>query len=216
LGIQQQEETKLIELILLLYQKGIKPAITAWGEWIQSPYSLSALRTAAHLCDIALRKNKTSLLLPFFNYFSDLPQEQRLRLDAYHIWALLLANKWKAAHDLLETYPLEQRQQETSALYPLMGCWVCHEKGKEAAKAYFSGGFDLLYPPVTALLSGYLFQRIDIKKGWLSQAFFWEKVQLFRQLQLFYHCAQQPQQAKIFYQRMKQEYQRVQINYAYP
>lgn len=205
-----EEEAKLIELSLL----SVPQAIQKWKQQIQAPYSISALRSLIHLSDRALTTGKAAQLLTFLPSFSELPSQQHVNLEARRIWALLLQNRWQEAHAALERFGPEQLFQDTSPLYPLMGCWLLEQEGREIAYSHFSIASDLPYPPTTALLGDFLHKRICIEKGWFSQAFFWEKIQLFRQLHLFYHTSRQPQKAKMFYKKIQKEYHRVKLQYS--
>jgi serine/threonine-protein kinase len=204
-----KEEAELIEIALM----PLKESLERFSTKAEAPLSPSAFRTALYLCDLCLRSKKSELLLPFFAQNFLWPKEHRELIASFQIWALLLNNEWQAAHDLLETFSPEELLQERSPLYPLMGCCLWHEEGKEIALSHFSAAGNLPFPPTSELLGNFLHQRIDLKKGWISQAFVWEKIQLFRQLYLFYHCSRQPKKAEMFYKRIKREHQRVQAQY---
>jgi hypothetical protein len=86
------------------------------------------------------------------------------------------AQQWKgASHPLLETDPH----------FFLHGCYLAQEKGPEAALAYLTNISERAFPPTPMLLSHYLIGRINLKKGWIESAFFWEKLKLMQQLELF-------------------------------
>jgi hypothetical protein len=57
------------------------------------------------------------------------------------------------------------------------------------------------------LLSYYLRGKIEDKK----QAFPWEKISLFRQLALYYHCAGSPKKEKEFSKRLKIEIKKLKL-----
>lgn len=85
-----------------------------------------------------------------------------------------------------------------------MGCSLWHREGKEIALSHFSGAIDNPYPPTTALLSYFLRKKIDEK----SPLFFWEKMELFRQLHLFYHCTKQSEKKQLSFKHLKKEMKR--------
>jgi eukaryotic-like serine/threonine-protein kinase len=119
------------------------------------------------------------------------------------IWAYLLKNEWDAARTLLEEYiPTGRSVDEYSPLYPLAGCLLRHFEGEEAALSHFSC-VEIPHPPTTMLLSFYLQGKISEKKGWITTAFPWEKMQLFRQLHLYFHCAGDNGRASYFHRKMK-------------
>ncbi len=210
--INSEEEAKLISLALLPLKEGIEE----WCQHLQEPLSPSTIRSALYLCDHALRSQKSALLLPLFAKPVHWPQEQRIFIDALYVWTLLLNCQWDAAGLLFESLNPEDLLQERSPLFPLMGCYLWNQEGKEIALSHFSGAFHLPFPPTTELLGNWLHQRIDMSKGWMTQAFFWEKIQLFRQLSLLFHCSRQPKKAQLFYKRVKREYAHVQAAYSYP
>ncbi len=82
-----------------------------------------------------------------------------------------------------------------------MGCYLVHEESQKIAESHFSGSIDLPHPPTTMLLSYYL----RGKMGWAPQAFPWEKISLYRQLVLYYHCAKSPKKEKQFVKYLKAE-----------
>jgi serine/threonine-protein kinase len=89
---------------------------------------------------------------------------------------------------------------EYSSLFIPMGCYLVHAEGEKIAKSHFSGSIDLPHPPTTMLLSYFLRE----KEGWMAQAFPWEKVALYRQLVLYYHCTKSKKETE-FAQRLKTE-----------
>jgi serine/threonine protein kinase/tetratricopeptide (TPR) repeat protein len=181
------------ELALKCHEKGIEKIL-------RSSFSELEPRTLVHLFETALNTHQAALILPYFDRL-----EKNLPLDTLHIWALLLTNQWEKAGHLLETYPLEQRMTETSPLYPLFGCWLFATEGEEIAMRHFTTTTPLAFPPIPSLLSHYLMGKIDLEKGWISEAFFWEKIQLWRQLILFYHCAENPEMQRAFEKRLSEE-----------
>jgi serine/threonine-protein kinase len=119
------------------------------------------------------------------------------------IWAYLLENEWHAARAVLEGYiPMGRSVDEYSPLFPLTGCLLRHFEGEEAALSHFSC-VDIPHPPTTMLLGFYLQGKISEKKGWITTAFPWEKMQLFRQLHLYFHCAGEKEKARYFHGKMK-------------
>jgi len=156
-------------------------------------HSTISKRALSHLFQTALDQGKASEVLPF------LTEE----FDNFHIWAFLLLKKYDEAGAILEKYPLEMRTQETSSLYPIFGCYLWATEGEAIAKAHFSGLLETPYPRTTALLGHFLNGKLDLRKGWIKQAFFWEKLQLYRQLILFYRCANNLGKATFFEKELK-------------
>lgn len=115
-----------------------------------------------------------------------LPKEERIFFDAIEIWCLLLQQKTTEAKQLFRKFPRSSFNQENSPLHFVYGAWLYLAEGPEAAHVYFNGVLESPYPPTTALPSHFLAGRIDDRKGWIKQAFWWEKKELHRQIDLFY------------------------------
>ncbi|MES2273678.1 MAG: protein kinase [Chlamydiota bacterium] len=113
---------------------------------------------------------------------------ERTFFDALEIWSHLLQKKLPLAKELFDQYPASLLNQETSPLHFPYGTWLYLSKGRDAAMHHFSSVLDTPYPPTTALPSYFLTGRIDDKKGWIEHAFWWEKKELHRQIDLFYRC----------------------------
>lgn len=106
--------------------------------------------------------------------------------SALKLWALLLDHKWNEAEKFVASLPHELIHQETSPLHFPYGCLLFATQGAEKGFSHFGTVLDTPYPPTTALPSYFLTGRIDEKKGWIEHAFWWEKKELYRQIDLFY------------------------------
>ncbi len=188
--LDEVKEYPELSLALLSYRLSIEKAL--------KKLPIEPTRALIHLFERALEQGRGDLLLPHFNQLPGIP-----KIDELQIWALLQQEEWDKAGQLLEKYPLELRLQETSPFYFLFGCWLLATEGKEIAATHFSSASEHVYPPTTALLSHYLRGRIDLHKGWIKQALYWEKIQLYRQLALFYHCTEELDKVKFFQKRLK-------------
>ncbi len=177
-----------------------------------TPFSL---RCVYCLIERELLRGKSAALISFFDRLSTITNEDRIHFDVLFIWIYLLNGKGGKAQELLERYPQETLADEYSPLYAPMGCYLRQREGAEIALSHFSGSIELPYPPTTMLLSFYLRGKISEKKGWITKAFGWEKIQLFFQLYVYYHCADEQHRAKHFQNLMKRELKRVQIRYPY-
>ena len=131
-----------------------------------------------------------------------LTQGDTLEMNCYRIWAYLLDKKWKEAGEILHKYSLEELTGENSLLHPLYGCWLYATEGKEIAEIHFRGLLEVTYPRSYVLLGHYLNGKITEGSPWHEQAFMWEKKQLYRQLSLFYTCADQSEKAAHFARKM--------------
>lgn len=177
--------------IALLCHKNLKKGL--------EKIELEENRTLFHVLREALDFEKVDLILPLFK---KLPSTKQI--DEYHIWALLLKGNLKEAGDLLEKYSFDEKLNETSPFYFLFGCFLFATEGKEIGLAHFAAASDLPYPPTTTFLSHFLRNQIDLKK-----LLFWERIQLYRQLILFYHCTEDSDQVNYFLKRLKKEFSRV-------
>lgn len=121
-----------------------------------------------------------------------LPKHERTAFDALEIWSHLVRRRKNEASDLFLKYPKTSLQQETSPLHFPFGAWLFLAEGKEAAMRHFSLALETPYPPTTALPSLFLTGKINDKKGWIEKAFWWEKKELHRQVDLFYKTIGKP------------------------
>jgi eukaryotic-like serine/threonine-protein kinase len=113
-------------------------------------------------------------------------KEDRILFDSFELWSLLLQNQIKNAELIFRKYPSTLLTQENSPLHFPFGTWLYLVKGPKMAKAHFSAVLDTPFPPTPALPSHFMSDRIDEKKGWMQQAFWWEKKELHRLLELFH------------------------------
>jgi serine/threonine protein kinase len=198
--LKEEREAKLVQIALTYFERGIDASLKALSKELSSSITNAQMRCAYFLFDRALLDGKTKESLPYFQLFP-----HTTFLDTLQIATCLMQNKWKQAQTLLETYSPEILSDEYSTLFVPMGCYLLHEEGEKIALSHFSGSIDLPYPPTTMLLSDYLQQKIVDKKRWSTSAFRWEKIALFRQLILYYHCAGSPKKEQEFTNRLKKE-----------
>lgn len=115
--------------------------------------------------------------------------EEEISLDCRLIWRDLLENRFQEAFERLSKYPMSILSHEINILHYLLGCTLLALEGEEIAAAHFSGIFDTPFPRSWQIATHYLYSKDFDRKGWMANAFYWEKKQLYRQLRLFYHCA---------------------------
>jgi serine/threonine protein kinase len=199
--LENEKESSLVKTALLYFQKGAKHAFEALCKELSSPTN-GQMRCAYFLFDRALLEGKTEVSLPFFKTLPSTPF-----LDALHIQTCLMQNQWKEALNYLETYSHEILSDEYSSVFVPMGCYLVHEESQKIAESHFGGSIDLPHPPTTMLLSYYL----RGKMGWAPQAFPWEKISLYRQLVLYYHCAKSPKKEKQFGKYLKAELKKMKL-----
>lgn len=113
---------------------------------------------------------------------------QRVNFDAIELWRCLLVKDFRQAARIFNKYPTGAVAQETSPLHFPFGTWAYLQEGPKSAAAHFGAVLDTPYPPTTALPSLFLSKRIDERKGWIERAFWWEKKELYAQIDLFYRA----------------------------
>jgi len=138
----------------------------------------------AALFDQGLTIEGAPKLLPYFDKDS--------RFDVQHIWALLLSGKKRAVEKLLEKKPINN---QSSIYFMLEGCHLAQSKGEDVALKHFDPLLEATFPSTPSLLAHFLKGHIDIKGSWFNQSFLWEKLQLYRQLTLYYTCLDKPRKA---------------------
>jgi eukaryotic-like serine/threonine-protein kinase len=198
--LEDEQEVGLVKIALLYFQRGVDAALKALSDQLSSSATNTQLRCAYFIFDRALLDAKTKESLSYFPFFPRTPF-----LDALQIATYLMQNEWTEAQRLLEIYPPEILSDEYSSLFVPMGCYLFHEEGEQIALSHFGGSIELPHPPTTMLLSYHLRGKIGDKKGWIAQAFLWEKITLFRQLVLYYHSAKSQKKEKEFTKRLKTE-----------
>ncbi len=204
--LQDEKETALIHIALLYFKKGPKAALDALSKQFSAAESNAEMRCAYFLFDRSLLDGKSEEILPYFQCFPNTPSLDSLQISSY-----LMQGALKKAQAPLEAYTPEILSDEYSPLFVPMGCYLLQAEGEQIALSHFSGSIDLPHPPTTMLLSYYLRGKIGDRKGWITQAFAWEKISLFRQLCLYYHCAKNPEKGLEFSKRLKTQLRKMAI-----
>ena len=148
----------------------------------------------------SLTPKQAPALLPYFEQ-SKLPK-------SLHIWALLLAGREGEAKRLLES---EEWGDSASPFYMLQGCYLASVKGERAALSHFDGLIEVNHPKTTTLLGRFLKGEISLQSTWMSEAFLWEKLELYRQLALYHHCLKEPRKAAHYRKMVEKEFSQSQI-----
>ncbi len=145
-------------------------------------------RVLYYIMSNALKHHKFGLIEQYMEQLRTrkMKQRERLSFQAIEAWSFLLQKNWKAAEELFQKAPGSALVQEISPLHFPYGTWLHLKESKEAAAAHFGAVLDTPYPPTAALPSHFLAGRIDHETGWIHRAFWWEKKELYRQLDLFY------------------------------
>lgn len=134
--------------------------------------------------------------------------EESNKFEDLLIWTLLLSGKKREPGKLLEGKPIH----DTSTLYFLLyGCYLAATDGEAAALAHFESLLDTPFPFTPTLLGHFLKKNIDLENSWFKQAFFWEKVQLYKQLTLYYSCLGKPRKAAQYESLVQKEFSKYEI-----
>jgi serine/threonine-protein kinase len=150
----------------------------------------ATLRVVHFLCKQALIQQKMGPLASCLAQlrFVKMDALYRACFDALEVWAHLIQKKLKHAEAILHKYPASFLSQDLSPLHFPFGTWLYLAKGPRPAKAHFASVLETPYPPTTALPSLFLAKKIDERRGWIERAFWWEKKELARQLELFHRA----------------------------
>lgn len=203
-------EAEKIQIACLGHKKGFPLAIQTY--LTQFPGAKNASRALYYLLDQTILKNKIGSLHSeeLFELFIQNQQIAPLGLEL-----LLLQNRWGTAEKLIAYYDLEDLQDDSSVFFPLIGCWLCYKQSEAKATSYLKRAIDAPIPTGQLLLSYFLQGKIA-SKTWNQTALTWEKVSLFRQLRLFFHCAGNQKKAKLYSNRIHKEIHSIHVKYHYP
>lgn len=139
------------------------------------------------LADPAVMGKATAEIL-HANFEKALKQESVLPEKPIQLWHALYEKRWDDAKKIIETVPSEKLSSESDPHFFLYGCYLAKEKGEEEALKHLTNISEKAFPPTSSLLSHYLMGRINLKKGWIDRAFFWEKLKLLQQIELYCQC----------------------------
>ena len=130
----------------------------------------------------AIHKNRMDLVESFLPADLQNPEEQA-RLEALKLWSLLLKKDLSQAKNCIDRWPKKALLQETSPLHFPYGCFLNLTKGTKASNLHFQSVPEMPHPWTSSLPSLFLTGRFEER---LEQAFWWEKKELHRQIELFY------------------------------
>lgn len=184
--------TQYLEVAIKAYES-LEEAIKAFVD-LPNPQKLLFFqqeRVLLFLVEKAIDQRNIGLVHQLLTYAKSLVLSEPTDnlIEIYTIWCLMLEKKWAEVGEHFHQYPIETLSQEKDLLYFLYGCWLYFSEGNAIAVIHFSGGLEVTYPRTWTLFGYYLKGKIAENQGWLQKAFLWEKRQLFRQLALFYYCA---------------------------
>ncbi|MCB1083038.1 MAG: hypothetical protein KDK61_01905, partial [Simkania sp.] len=195
-----------LEIAIQSEDKPIKDCLDLDFSVAPNHLSKREARTLKFLFEKGLSTKDASSLLPYFEKLSKFDKIE-IDLKPIEIWAYLLSDQKQEAEKL---FP-KQIGEITSPYYSLYGCFLAQKEGEKGALGHFESLLNVSYPPTNALLSHFLKGTIELKSPWMQNAFLWEKVQLYRQLSLYYFCLGKKRKASQYEQMIVKERENSQI-----
>jgi eukaryotic-like serine/threonine-protein kinase len=165
------------------------------------------VRVLCYLMELATERQMADLALeqkPLIDK-CQIPESDRLQIDAQLIWAALMAKQWEMATEIFRSYSTEFLAKDTTLLHFLYGCWLAVNEGQAGADAHFGSILEVSFPRSWTLFSHLLSGKLDLEQ-WEQKAFLWEKRQLYRQGELYYHCLGNKEKANHYRQLAQKEY----------
>jgi serine/threonine-protein kinase len=132
------------------------------------------------LMDLQELKEIESLLFSI-----SIPEEFKKEVDLLKIELLLRLRAFEKCQTFFEPYAAELKLP-ISPFYTVYGIFCLATDNEEELIEEFRQLFQLPYPPISALFAHYLSGYISAKTSWYSKSFYYEKVELCRQLELLY------------------------------
>lgn len=197
----------LIDIAVICHEHSVSDGLARFFSLNKMALKHSDVRIAAHVMEEALALGMPEAVCELANkiYELQIHPEDRLLINAYHIWAELLKNNISAAGQLLHSYSVPDLTNENTPLYFLYGCYLQASEGQQIAEVHFSGLLDAPYPRSWSLIGQFVTGKMTENDRWLARAFMWEKRQLFRQLSLFTYCAGQGQLSEHYHKLARAE-----------
>lgn len=205
-GRDLKQILSLLEPLWVSHQNSLKEALSLFFSQRRDDIGVREMRTLVYLLQFALRTDQEELIHESIAKIRPLPlsREDQITLDALEIWAYLKEANPSAAGAFFEKYSLELLNQEGTLLHPLYGCYLYMTEGEEIANIHFAGVIDTPFPRSWALLGHELTNKISESIAWYSTSFLWERRQLYRQLILYYQCANNPD-LEAYYRHLEQK-----------
>ncbi len=165
------------------------PSISQYLKTLKHTPSSYDLRPVFFHINLQLTVKDASKLTKIFKKLNTLKldKESKKLIDVFHIWKLLLNKEYKLANDLLNKHSKEGNENCTSPFFMLMGAYIAANYGIANALSHFEKSIDYSFPPLYSILASSLKWSEKFKENWLENAFFWEKITLYRHSILFYH-----------------------------
>lgn len=194
--------------IVLAVENGLEVGFRAFFALKLPDFGLREFRTLRFLLDRALWDDSDELIERAWKETCKCPfsLQDKIEFDAYRIAAFLMEEKWDKASDIFAAYSLEMLNQESTVLHPLFGCFLRATEEEEIALIHFAGVIEIPFPRSWALLSHEINGKLKEPPSWYEQSFLWERRQLYRQLTIYYHSAEDPEKETFYRQEEQKEY----------
>ena len=147
-----------------------------------------------------LTLNQAPTLLSYF--------KKSKKFDPLHIWTLLLCRQTEEAKTLFEKKPA---QKTCSLDFLLEGCLLAATEGERTALSHFNSLLETALPHSSTLLGHFLKGTIELEGAWFKQAFLWEKIQLYKQLTLYYTCLKKHRKALYYEKKILKEFSKYEV-----
>ena len=167
------------------------------------------IRVLIHLIKkLLLRREYGKIQQIFSRIPPSLDTKEGAFLYAGFLWSFLLENNIPMASKIVQQYKKNALENDNLPIFSAYGVFLHQTKGKKAMQQHFSLSLDRPFPPTSSLLGKFLQQKIDDKAEWGSNAFYWEKQELFLELTLFYRVTKQEVEAKKYERLLEGRYTR--------
>lgn len=201
-------DLQITQAVLSAHQKSLVNGIQSFIASLPAAPTSHTIRSCLHLMELALKKRQSHLVFVLFDQLLkyELDDKTRKDLEAYRIWAYLMEKKTPLSSKVFENFSLQELSQNTSLLHFLYGCQLAAKGDQELASLHFSSLIDQPFPRTYNLGSYYLSGRLTRNKEWFNQAFTWEKRLLYRQLELYFICIDEDEQAQFYHSLEQKQY----------
>ncbi|MCI0382465.1 MAG: protein kinase [Chlamydiae bacterium] len=182
LHLGKEEEVKKLSQRLekISYQEEIQRSLARSEE-------VSTLPAISYLFESGIETEDFDLLEKIFQTMDEttFSPEENFYLKAQSIWKLLLEDRFDLVNQFFIDLPEGWKEQENHPLFFLYGCFLRKVQGEKAALTHFSAASETPFPSLSTLLAQFLLGKRKFEK----KSLFFEKLQLYKQLALFYHCS---------------------------
>lgn len=174
LDVQTIARLQLIQKIVNIHEQGAIESDTLLSGFPGS-IEFHHMRYIRYIVDFAISQRNITCIQQcvdqLLRYELTLPQ--KLLIQCYSIWVMMLGKKWDQAGEAFQQIPPEQMVEQSNDLFFLYASWLYIKNGKKSISDLIKHIPQKSYQP-SHLLFFYL-ENSKQQKEWLSQAFVWEK-----------------------------------------